>query len=130
MRHPKRRRPLLPNSVTPPDHQTAINAYDAMWIYVLFDLPVDTKAKQKRATQFRNGLKKDGFAMFQFSVYIRPCPSRENAEVHIRRVQRMVPAEGMVSILLITDKQFGQMRIFYGAKASPPPPTPLQLELF
>ena len=101
-----------------------------MWICVLFDLPVDTKAKQTRATQFRTGLKKDGFAMFQFSVYIRPCPTRENAEVHIRRVQSMVPAEGMVSVLLITDKQFGQMLVFYGTKTKPPPPTPLQLELF
>lgn len=116
--------------MTTPNRQTAINAYTAMWIYVLFDLPVDTKAKQKRATQFRNGLKKDGFTMFQFSVYIRPCPTRENAEVHIHRVRRMVPSEGIVTLLLITDKQFGQMRTFYGTKATPPPPTPMQLELF
>ncbi len=116
--------------MTEPSRQTAFNAYDAMWIYVMFDLPVDTKAKQKRAHQFRTGLLKDGFSMFQFSVYIRPCPSRENAEVHIQRVQRIVPAEGMITILLVTDKQFGQMRTFYGEKEAPPPPAPIQLELF
>ena len=34
---------------------------------------------------------KDGFVMFQFSIYIRHCPSRENAEVHIKRVKSHLP---------------------------------------
>jgi len=72
----------------------------------------------------------DGFSMFQFSIYVRHCASRENAEVHIKRVKKSLPEKGHVGILTITDKQFGMMEIFYGKKESPPGPIPQQLELF
>ena len=101
-----------------------------MWLYALFDLPTETKAQRHAAMCFRKGLLKDGFTMFQYSVYIRHCASRENAEVHLRRVRAMVPAEGIVSVLSVTDKQFGQMATFYGAKQTAPPASPHQLELF
>ena len=68
--------------------------------------------------------------MFQFSVYIRHCASRENMEVHIKRVHNFFPEHGKVGILYITDKQFGEMKIYYGKKAGKPKPTPMQLELF
>ena len=113
-----------------PDLFTAINQYKIMWLYVMFDLPVETKPQRKAATLFRKELLKDGFSMFQYSVYIRHCASKENAEVHIRRVRQMTPARGMVTILTVTDRQFGEMVTLYGAKEKPPPPTPLQLELF
>ena len=54
-----------------------------MWILVFFDLPTETKKERKAATLFRSNLIKDGFTMFQFSIYIRHCASRENMEVHI-----------------------------------------------
>ena len=110
--------------------QEAINAYRLMWLYVMFDLPVETKAQRKRATQFRKNLMKDGFGMHQFSVYIRHCASGESAVVHIERVKRLVPPEGMVSILKVTDKQFGDTIQLVGKKSKPPPPTPRQLEFF
>ena len=43
--------------------QEAINGYKVMWLYVMFDLPVETKAQRKRATQFRKDLLKDGFGI-------------------------------------------------------------------
>ena len=45
---------------------------------VFFDLPTDTKKEQKAAMLFRQNLLKDGFTMFQFSIYIRHCGSKEN----------------------------------------------------
>ena len=111
-------------------YQTAINGYKNVWLYALFDLPTETKSQRKAAALFRKGLLKDGFTMFQYSVYIRHCASKENAEVHIRRVKLMTPAEGMVALLSVTDKQFGQMITMYGAKRKAPPPPPVQLELF
>ena len=48
-----------------------------VWVIVLFDLPVDTKAARKEANDFRIRIKKDGFTMMQLSVYMRHCPSRE-----------------------------------------------------
>jgi CRISPR-associated protein Cas2 len=106
------------------------NAYRNMWVMVLFDLPTETKAERRKAAEFRKNLIKDGFNMFQFSIYIRFCPSQENAEVHILRVKKILPSKGMVGMISITDKQFGRMEIFHGAKKDPPKDLPQQLELF
>lgn len=110
--------------------QTVLNGYAIMWLYVMFDLPVETKLQRKVAARFRKDLVKDGFAMHQFSVYIRHCASNEAAAVHIARVKYMVPDEGLVSILKVTDKQFGDTIQFVGKKRKSPPQTPMQLEFF
>jgi CRISPR-associated protein Cas2 len=68
--------------------------------------------------------------MFQFSIYLRHCPSRENAEVHIKRVKNMLPEKGQIGILSITDKQFGSMELFYGKKEKEVHTPYQQLELF
>lgn len=109
---------------------SAINRYHVMWVYAMFDLPVKTKEDRKRASQFRKDLLKDGFTRLQFSVYVRHCPSRENAEVHKRRIRAFLPPSGHVSMLVVTDKQFGQMEIFYAKRPKPPKPAPAQLTLF
>ena len=87
--------------------------YRVMWILVFFDLPTETKKDRKMFADFRKSLLADGFTMFQFSIYIRHCASRENADVHIRRVKRLLPETGHVGILCITDKQFENIEIFY-----------------
>ena len=107
-----------------------LNEYRILWILVFFDLPVVTKKEKKIASRFRKDIMTDGFTMFQFSIYVRHCPSRENADVHIKRVKRILPEAGHIGILTITDKQFGMMEIFFGKKEKPPPGTPQQLELF
>lgn len=104
--------------------------YRIMWVLVFFDLPTETKVERKQHSAFRKCLLKDGFSMFQFSIYVRHCASAENAEVHILRVKSFMPPKGTVSILCITDKQFGRMQIFYGRKEKPKPPASAQLELF
>ena len=106
------------------------NAYRNMWVMVLFDLPTETKKERRVAAQFRKTLMKDGFTMFQFSIYIRFCQSQENADVHTKRVKIALPEKGLVGIFAITDKQFERMEIFYGAKKAPDRDTPQQLELF
>lgn len=110
--------------------QDAICGYKIMWLYVMFDLPVDTKAQRKRAALFRKNLLKDGFGMHQFSVYTRHCASYGSADVHIERVRCMVPEEGSVSILKVTDKQFENTIHIVGKRARPMPAAPLQLEFF
>jgi len=112
------------------DYQTRYNAYRIMWVLVFFDLPTETKKDRKQASKFRKELMKDGFTMFQFSIYVRHCASRENANVHIKRVKSMLPEKGHVAILSITDKQFGMIELFYSAKIKEHPDTPQQLELF
>ena len=104
--------------------------YRIMWVLVFFDLPTDTKKERKAAADFRKQLISDGFIMFQFSIYMRHCPSAENAEVHIKRVKSFLPPLGQVGILSITDKQFGSMELFTEKKGRKPPTEYTQLELF
>lgn len=110
--------------------ENRLNAYRVMWLFVFFDLPVTTKKERKSAARFRKDLEKDGFTMMQFSVYIRHCPSKENRDVHVKRIKAAVPEVGMVSILSVTDKQYGDIINMWGRKQSPIPGAPLQLELF
>ncbi|PCJ80379.1 MAG: CRISPR-associated endonuclease Cas2 [Bacteroidetes bacterium] len=107
-----------------------INAYRTMWLLVLFDLPTETKKERKAASQFRKILLQDGFNMFQFSCYMRHCPSRENAEVHSRRIQNHLPLFGHVGVFYITDKQWGMTELFFNTKAEKPKTGPQQLEFF
>lgn len=101
-----------------------------MWVLVFYDLPTDTKKERKAAADFRKKILADGFAMFQFSLYLRHCASMENAEVHVKRVKKILPDKGKVGIMTITDKQFGMMEIFHGQNPAPAEPVPQQLELF
>lgn len=104
--------------------------YRVMWVMVFFDLPTETKKERKIATKFRKDIMSDGFTMFQFSIYIRHCASAENAHAHIKKVKNYLPESGKVGILCVTDKQFGSMELFYGAKEKPPMYGGQQLELF
>ena len=101
-----------------------------MWVLVFFDLPTETKTDKKRYTKFRKDMLSDGFTMFQFSIYMRHCSSKENADVHIQRVKRSLPEKGHVGIICITDKQFGMMEIFRGHDIIATEAPPQQLELF
>ena len=107
-----------------------LSEYRIMWVLVLFDLPTETKVERKTYTLFRKKLLADGFTMFQFSIYIRHCPSRENADVHIKRVRALLPGKGHIGILCITDKHFGDIDIYYGKKQTKAALPCQQLELF
>jgi CRISPR-associated protein Cas2 len=101
-----------------------------MWLLVMFDLPVKTKAQRKLATGFRKALLDDGFDMIQFSVYSRPCPSEENAQAHFDHISSCLPPKGQVRILQFTDKQYGRMQCYQGEIPIETEHMPAQLELF
>lgn len=107
-----------------------LSGYRWMWVIAMFDVPVHTKAEKRQYVQFRKGLLRDGFAIMQYSVYIRHAASRESAEVHAARVERIVPPNGEVRVLTITDKQMARMQVFWGKTRRPPEPPPAQLALF
>ncbi len=101
-----------------------------MWMLTLFDLPTKTKIQRRVYHQLRLGLLKDGFQMIQYSVYGRHCPSEENADVHEKRVITLLPSWGEVRIIMLTDKQFERMRVFYGTQKQSPESPPDQLTFF
>ena len=82
-----------------------------MYLFVMFDLPVTTKAERKAANQFRNFLKKDGYDMLQYSIYSRICRGQDAVDKHVQRLKKTVPEEGGVRVFQITDKQYARMMI-------------------
>ena len=74
-----------------------------MWLFVMFDLPTNTKVERRNATLFRKALEKDGFTMMQYSVYIRHCASKESMNVHIKRLRN-----NAVNIYFIAEGKIGK----------------------
>lgn len=102
-----------------------------MWCFVLFDLPVKTKAQRKAATLFRKFLLQDGYVMIQYSVYARPCNSNDSVEKHLERLKYSLPANGQVRSMVVTDAQYARMTLHIGKKSiREQKSVPLQLTLF
>lgn len=85
-----------------------------MWVVAVFDLPTQTKAQRKRYAGFRKLLLHHGFSMMQFSVYVRNVPTIQQAQAMVRRLGPQTPPQGKCAFMLITDKQYGLTKNFYG----------------
>lgn len=107
-----------------------ISEYRLMWLMVFFDLPTETKKDRSVASKFRKNLLQDGFTMFQFSIYVRHCSSKESTAAHENRVRTFLPDKGTVCIMAITDKQFGDIQVYFGRQMKEKEPVEYQLELF
>ena len=108
----------------------ALSSYRIVWLFVLFDLPVLTKKQRKAATKFRTSLLDLGFAMSQFSVYLKFCAGKEQADALCRKVEYAMPAQGKVHIVTITDRQYENIRTYRGMNREPGFKNPAQLALF
>ena len=115
------KRPTLPG---------ALSGYQIMWMFVLFDLPVGTRSERKAATRFRKDLLDLGFAMSQYSVYLKFCAGKEQGDALARQIKSQMPAAGKVHIVTITDKQYENIRTYRGRKREPRSRMPDQLALF
>ena len=87
-----------------------------MWVLLMFDLPVRTKQERKSAQGFRMSLLDHGFEMAQFSVYLRYCSGRGEAETYISKVKANIPGGGKVDILTFTDKQYENIISFHSGE--------------
>lgn len=101
-----------------------------MWLFAMFDLPVNTSEDRKVYARFRKGLLERGFSMLQYSVYARHCASEESAGGVRAEVRAMLPAEGQVRLLAVTDRQFAKMEVYFGAKRRATEDPPRQIMLF
>lgn len=108
----------------------ALSGYRIMWMLVMFDLPVMTKAERRAATRFRQFLLDQGFEMSQYSIYLRFCSGKEQVETYLKHIRGNLPKTGKVHVLSITDKQYESIVSFDGRKREPGWKTPDQLALF
>lgn len=93
-------------------------SYRFMRILVMFDLPVDTAVNRRNYSKFRRYLIKNGFMMLQESIYVKLALNQNNAASITDGVKKNKPAEGLVQILTITEKQFSKMEIVTGEYSS------------
>ncbi len=101
-----------------------------MWIFAMFDLPVETKDDRRAATKFRHFLLDQGFEMSQFSIYARFCNGKEQVETYLRRIENNLPPRGDIHVITITDRQYENIVRFSSQSRRAPKKTPGQLALF
>ncbi len=87
-----------------------------MRIIVMFDLPTKTKPERDIYFNFRKFLLKDGFQMLQYSVYVRLCNGDFDVEKHANRIKNNTPKQGRALMLVVTNKQFEDMKYLVGEK--------------
>ncbi|MDR1720923.1 MAG: CRISPR-associated endonuclease Cas2 [Endomicrobium sp.] len=76
------------------------------WLFVLFDLPTDTKYERLQASKFRNGLLDLGYLMLQYSVYVRCAVSLDKKKGLINDIKKIAPTTGNIQCYFITDLQW------------------------
>ncbi len=85
-----------------------------MRVIVFFDLPMQTTEQKRSYTTFRKHLIKDGFLMLQESVYCKLALNMSAAGSVMESVRRNKPPEGLVQMLVVTEKQFAKMEYVVG----------------
>ena len=101
-----------------------------MWLFAMFDLPVDKPELRREYAQFRAALLKQGFSMLQYSVYAHYVASEEADEALRKKVHVSLPSHGQVRLMSVTDRQFGKMEIYVGQKRKKTDDPPMQMMLF
>lgn len=101
-----------------------------VWMLVMFDLPVGTRAQRQAYARFRKDLLELGFTKLQFSVYARFLATQDRADRLVKAIEASLPAEGQVRIFMITGKQFEKHLVFIKTRRQAPETEPVQLELF
>ena len=86
-----------------------------MRLIVFFDLPVDTMEGRREYTKFRKFLVKSGFIMMQESVYSKIAQNQTVADLMLENIRKNKPAQGLVQVLTVTEKQYSKIEFIVGA---------------
>lgn len=85
-----------------------------MRIILFFDLPSVTDSDKRAYRHFVKDISKEGFIMMQESVYLKLAVSQMIVDTTMRRLQKLIPTEGFISVLTITEKQFSSIKHLIG----------------
>lgn len=85
---------------------------------LFFDLPTETAAMRRAYAKFVKELKKVGFSMLQESVYIKLDTDDRAASSTKKKVEQILPKEGFIAMLKITEKQFASIDYLLGESES------------
>lgn len=92
--------------------------YRFMRVILFFDLPMVTNEELKTYRKFVKFLKKDGFIMMQKSVYTKLALNYTKVNSILTHVNKNLPKEGLVSLLVVTEKQFANITQLVGDQTS------------
>jgi len=87
-----------------------------MRILLFFDLPVETAKDRRRYSKFRKFLINEGFIMMQKSVYTKLALNNSIVNSVKEKIYQNKPKEGIVQILVITEKQYSNIENVVGEK--------------
>ncbi len=85
-----------------------------MRLLLFFDLPVETSSQRRNYRKFVKEIKKMGFYMMQQSVYVKLGIDMQSAHSSVEKVKKVVPSEGNIFVLTITEKQFSNIDMILG----------------
>jgi len=101
-----------------------------MWLFAMFDLPVDQPELRHEYAKFRKALLRQGFSMLQYSVYVHYVASEASDEALRKKVHAALPSHGQVRLVSVTDRQFEKMEVYVGKKRERVEDPPHQMMLF
>ena len=96
-----------------------LSGYRKMVLFVMFDMPTETKKDLKEYRKFRAKLMSYGFIMFQYSIYVRFCRSLSIAQKYEHYVQDVAPMNGSIRVLKITEAQFQNIIVIENYREKP-----------
>lgn len=89
-------------------------SYRFMRLIVFFDLPIESSAQKREYRRFRKFLLRSGFVMMQESVYCKIVLNATAAAAVQENIRKHKTADGLIEMLLITERQFERMEIVVG----------------
>ncbi len=93
-------------------------SYRYMRIILFFDLPTESLENKREYRKFRKFLIKKGFLMLQESVDCKLALNQTVAKAVVNSVKSNKPKDGLVQLIVITEKQFSKMEYICGENKS------------
>lgn len=85
---------------------------------LFFDLPVLTSKNRRDYRKFVKDIKKTGFYRLQESVFVKMSIDYSSAKFAIQGIKSLLPPDGSIFCITITEKQFSEMEVLLGDSSS------------
>jgi CRISPR-associated protein Cas2 len=95
-----------------------MNSLRCMRLILFFDLPVVKERQRRDYARFVKSIKREGFYMLQESVYVKLNMDERAAASSVKQVRELLPKEGYVAVLTVTEKQFASIEYILGEPES------------
>ncbi|MCI7220134.1 MAG: CRISPR-associated endonuclease Cas2 [Candidatus Enterosoma sp.] len=85
---------------------------------LFFDLPTLTSKNLRDYRHFVKDIQLLGFYRIQESVFVKMSTSQESANLLSKKITKILPKEGCVFSIQVTETQFSKMNIYLGEMSS------------